>query len=83
MAAGAQSSPWTRQDSTEHRPPQKAAQASCPPEGTGVRWVQLRLQAETGLTFNPELLDCLAPLPLVSLLSFFWLLEQFTQHGFL
>lgn len=54
-----------------------------PHEGTGMRWVQPCLQAETGLTVNPELLDCLAPLPLVLLLSVFWLLEQFTQHGFL
>lgn len=84
VGAGAQSSPWTRQDSTEHRPrPRRPPRSAAPPEGTGVRWVQLRLQAETGLTFNPELLDCLAPLPLVSLLSVFWLLEQFTQRGFL
>lgn len=63
-------------------PPRRPPRPAACPEGTGVRWVQLRLQAETGLTFNPELLDCLAPLSLVSLLSVFWLLEQFTQHGF-
>lgn len=60
--------PWTPRPAAHHR-------------AQGHSRVQLCLRAEAGLTFNLELLDCLAPLPLVCfclLSSVSWVPVQFT-----